>query len=313
MNLAKNGIGLVAATAAALVAAVAAGQPTGGATTGAPVVRGSGNPQRDTLFKLQRPVGIDLSETRLEDVMKYIAETTGAPVEVMWKTDREEGFERDALVTMSVKDMPAIMFLEKVLQKVSAETGNDSTWQLTPLGTLQVGTKDRLNKFKRIEIYDINDLLFVMPIYTDAPEIDLQQVLQNSGGGGRGGGGSSGQSPFKQNQGKNRDQENEKTKEDRAKDVINLITQFVENAQWSDSGGEGGQIRYYQGHIIVEGPDYMHRGVNGYPWWPQIRSSVSGGKRYVSLNLDTSVSKVDSLTPFPVTGGVGGRPPGGPG
>ncbi|MCW5766259.1 MAG: hypothetical protein KIT68_09825, partial [Phycisphaeraceae bacterium] len=136
-----------------------------------------------------------------------------------------------------------------------------------------------------------------------------------SGGGGGGGGGGSGQSPFKDNNQKNQGQEQQRTKEERARDIINLITTFVEPSQWTDNGGEGGTIRYYQGHIIVEGPDYMQRGVNGYPWWPQVRVST-GGKRYVSLNMDTSVSKLNDLRPVPVTGQAGGggvRPPGGGG
>lgn len=311
MSLSKNGIGLAAVVSLAglMMAPVSVTMAQPG---GAPTVRPSNNPSRDTLMKMQRPIGIDLNETRLEDVMKYIAETTQAPLESLWKSDKEEGIEKDALITMSVKDMPALMFLEKVLQKVAAESGNDCSWQLTDLGVLQVGTKERLNKFKRIEIYDINDLLFEMPVYDNAPEIDLQQVLQNSGGGGRGrGGGGGGQSPFRDNQQRNREQQ--KTKEDRANDIVRLITTFVEQPQWSDNGGEGGTIRYYQGHIIVEAPDYMQRGVAGYPWWPQTRAGVVGSKRYVSLNMDTSISKLAGLVPFPVTGTAGGGGGAGPG
>lgn len=315
MSLLKNGIGL--ATALTLVAGLAvqtvpaSAQPAGDAGA----TRSTGNAQRDTLLKMQRQIGIDLNDTRLEDVLKYIAETTKVTFEPMWKGDRLDGLDKDQMISMSVKDMPAIMFLEKVMQQVQAETDEECSWQLTPLGVLQVGTKARLNKFKRIEIYDINDLLFVMPVYNNAPEIDLQQVLQQSGGGGGGGGGGSGQSPFKDNNQKNQGQEQQRTKEERARDIINLITTFVEPSQWTDNGGEGGTIRYYQGHIIVEGPDYMQRGVNGYPWWPQVRVST-GGKRYVSLNMDTSVSKLNDLRPVPVTGQAGGggvRPPGGGG
>lgn len=275
-----------------------------------PAFRSTGVPGRDTLLRLQKPITVDFNEQPLSKVMDFIRDTTGSKIEVLWKTDKEDGWDREHLVTMAAADMPALMFLEKLLQKMHAETGNDASWQLTELGMMQVGTKDRLNKFKRIEIYDINDLLFVMPVYNNAPTIDLQQVLQSSQG--RGGGGS-GQSPFQNNQNRNQNRDNEKPKEERATDLINLITALVENEQWVETGGSGGTIKYYQGNIIVNAPDYMHRALNGYPWWPSTRTTVTAGKRYVAMNLDSSLSKLERFEGIPVTGAVGGVQGGGGG
>lgn len=38
----------------------------------------SGNPARDNLFRLQRPISFEFNEARLEDVIAYIAKETGA-------------------------------------------------------------------------------------------------------------------------------------------------------------------------------------------------------------------------------------------
>ena len=132
------------------------------APTAAPVFRTTGIPGRDTLLRMQKPITVDFNEQPLQKVMDYIRDTTGARIDVLWKTDKEDGWDREHLVTLSATDMPALSFLERLLLKMDAETGNAASWQLTDMGTMQVGTKDRLNKFKRIEIYDINDLLFFL-------------------------------------------------------------------------------------------------------------------------------------------------------
>jgi hypothetical protein len=307
---------LVAAAAVALAASAGQAQTAGGG--GETVVRTSGNPSKDTLNRMMRPVTIDLNEQRLEDVMKYVVEVTGANLEVFWRPDFDDGMDKDKQVSLSVKGVSALTFLEKVFEKLEGGLG-EHTWQMGENGQLQVGPKKRLNKYKRVEVYDINDLLFLLPIYDNAPQIDLNQVLQQSGG--KGGGG--GQSPFKQNGEQNRQEQQGRTKEDRGKEIIDIIQNTVENdpQQWIDLGGEGGTIRYYQGNLIVNAPDYLHRQVNGYKWWPAFRaggSSSGGQRRYVSLNGDTSINKVDvPIRTFPIPGVAGGggqgggTPPGG--
>ena len=58
------------------------------------------------------------------------------------------------------------------------------------------------------------------------------------------------------------------TPEDEAQTIINLIIQFVEPDQWRDNGGDGGSITFYQGALLVRAPDYMHRQLVGYSFWP---------------------------------------------
>lgn len=278
----------------------------GSAPAAAPAARSTGIPQRDTLLKIQRPVSLPETEQKLEEVFDHIKTETGANFEVMWKTDREDGWAKDAPITMTgIDKLPAITVIEKVLQKLSAELGEETNWQMTEYGSIQIGNKKRLNAFKRIEIYDINDLLFIMPIYNNAPEIDLNQVLQSKGGGG-------GSSPFNQNKGNQNNRDNERPKEERGNDVINLIQSLAETSQWVEQGGDGGTMKYYQGNIIVNAPDYMHRAVAGYTWWPQTKAPITP-KRYVTLSQDASVSKLNGFAVQPVSAGAGGTAPGGVG
>jgi len=263
--------------------------------------RNTGHPQRDTLTKMMRPITIEFEEQRLEDVMQFIKEVSGADIKPLWIDDRNpDGLDPEDLVTLSVKDVTMLELLEQVLLEVSTDF-EQADWQMTERGTMQVSMKVRLNKFKRVEIYDINDLLLILPTYDEVPEIDLQSVLQSSRGGG-------GQSPFRDDQ----DDEREIIPlEERANEVIDIMVSLAEPAAWVDNGGDAATVRYWQGSLIVQAPDYVHRAVNGYPWWPSRPvgqgRAVPGGGRYVSMTIETGISTIDGFGEQEVTAIAGGE------
>jgi hypothetical protein len=262
----------------------------------------TGNPSRDTLARMQRPISINFAETPLQDVMKFIAEVTGADMEPMWQDDQNStGLEKEKAITLKAEKVTALALLEKVLDKATNDlsgTGGN-TWQMSESGTLQCGPKSRLNKFRRVEIYPVRDLLMEIPNYGDAPEFDLQSVLQSSGGRGS----SSSQSPFKDN-GQNGNKTTGKPLEQRVEDLQKLLTELVEPEQWVDNGGEAATIRFYQNTFIVNAPDYVHRQLNGYPYWSQRATKVSmvKGHRYVTMGVDTALAGLSGIANQPVTG-----------
>jgi len=263
---------------------------------------------------MQKLITGEFKDQRVEDALKYLAELTGADIEPMWIDEQNTtGLDREKLISFKFSNMTALKVLERVLEKSADDFGTGgNSWQMTESGSIQVGPKSRLNKYKRVELYDINDLLLVVPDYTNAPQFDLQSVLQSNSGG-------SGQSPFRENQQQNQNSGPGgiviKSREERAKDLQDLIVQLVEPEQWVDNGGDGGSIRYYQNTLIVNAPDYLQRQINGYPYWPQRQTSygTAGGRRYVTLNGSATANKIDGFTNQPVTGTVGGGPPGGGG
>jgi hypothetical protein len=287
-----------------LALATTAGLAHAQAAQAAAPVRSTGNLQRDTLARTLRPVSIDFKETRLEDVMRFITEVTQADIEVMWQDDRNAtGLDKDTPITLSFSRGTALDLIDKVMEKAadSEGFGGGNTWQVSESGTLQIGPKSRLNRWRRLEIYSIADLLTEVPDYNQAPEFDLQAVLQNTG---QQGGGSS-QSPFRDNQGANA--ANRRDIDDKVNELINIITSLVETEQWVDNGGEAATIRYFQSNLLINAPDYVHRQINGYPWWPSqsTRSASVKGRRYVTLGVDTSIAKVLGISQVPVTAVTG--------
>ena len=78
---------------------------------------------------------------------------------------------------------------------------------------------------------------------------------------------------------------------------------------WVENGNDPATMRYYQGMMIINAPDYVPRALDGYTYWPKNQTSVSmrSGRRYVSLNGGTSTSKVNGFEQTDVTAVVGGQ------
>jgi len=315
---AAAGVGAALAVAAgttsaaqALAPAAMAAAHASQATRAAAQVR----PERRTLARMMTRLTATFDQTPLRDVMAYIRQQTQADMEIFWEDDRSAaGLDPEQPITLTVKDLPALTVLERVLDKATNEfSARNNNWQMTEWGEIQAGPSERLNRFNRTEIYDINDLLLVLPEYDNVPEIDLDQALQSGGGGGGGGGG--GQSPFEDT---DEDDEEEVPLEERADEIIELIEQFVEPEHWIEN--PRASIAFFRGNIIVRAPDYVHRGIDGYPYWPSRRTvTVSEGRRYVSMSMDTGIATVDGFAQQPISAVVGGRiiqsdqPPGGGG
>lgn len=304
MKVRHSVLGFVALGLACGVAAPALAQAL---TQAAPVAPSPTQLKRDTLNRMMRQIpDVAFQDHRLEDVLAFIREITGAEIEPLWMDDAAvDGLDRDTLITLNVRRVSALKLLEMVLQKAESDTSaytGGNTWQMTDWGTIEVGPKSLLARNMRLEVYPINDLLWEIPNYDEAPEIDLQSVLQSSQGGG-------GQSPFQQNQQQDIDR---RTLQERADDIIDIIESLVEPEQWLSGGGTA-SIRFFQGNLLVKAPDFVHRQLGGYAWWPsaQTSSRVVNGRRYVSIGVDTGISTVDDVVNQPVTGVVGGGGGGG--
>jgi hypothetical protein len=294
-------VGLAVASAIGFSAPIASAQQA--PPIGSPRTVSTGVPQRDTLMKMTRTITVNFTDQRLQDVIAFIADYTGAQIEPLWADDRNpDGLDKDRTITLRADNISVLRLIDKVLQK-SSDGFSEATWQMADTGEMQIGPKSRLNKFRRVQLYDINDLLMEIPEYADVPRIDLQSVLQsNSGGGG-------GQSPFQNAQDNNQNQRRTTERKEKSQEIIDIITQTVEPEQWVDGGGTGGTIRYWQGTIIVNAPDYMHRQINGYPYWPSRLTQVGyvQNRRYVSLTTDTGISTVDGIQNVEVTAVAGGK------
>ena len=162
---------------APIVALLASGVALPGATAAAQhdqtQRRAVVNPKRETLVRLSQPMTIDLEQQRLEDVVRFAADFSGANIEPLWIDDNNSsGLDPDMEVTIKIQQGTVLDLLERVLDRAADDAGfpESFTWQLTPNGAFEMGPKDRLNRRKTTVIYDIRDLIFEIPDYDEMPE-----------------------------------------------------------------------------------------------------------------------------------------------
>lgn len=268
------------------------------ATAGSATIVRSSNPSKENLQRMQKAISVDFDGTRLDEALKSIADQTAADFEVLFKIDGRDGLDPEAPVKLTEKNLSAISVLQKILSKVTASDSDEATWQFNDVGRMQIGRKTELVRFRRVEIYSIRDLLLPLPVYPDVPEVNLQQALQSSTGGG---------GPFTQ-PGGNRTKDPKTIEEERrtrGEDIIAILVKYAEKEWWNADGITRPQ--YFDGNIIVDAPDFMHRALVGYSWWPSSSNTApASARRYVSLSTDAGISTVANFRPFPVNASVPG-------
>lgn len=213
-----------------------------------------------TARQLSRGITVELTDARLEDIVQFITDYSGANIRAMWLDDRSsEGLDKDMEVSVSVENVRVIDFIEEVMEQASSDF-SPATWQFAENGRgIQIGPRARLNEKNYLKAYDVNDLLFQLPDFDNAPTLDLDQVLNQ---GQQGGSGSSG-SIFQDDN----DGELEiRTTEELAQELIDILIETVEPDQWRDNGGDGGTIRFYSGFLLINAPNYIHRQLGGLPF-----------------------------------------------
>ena len=191
---------------------------------------------------------VELEKESATKVMGTFEDNLGILMNIYWKTDERAGLDPETTITLSLKNQPAIIVLERIIAQIDPE-GN-STWQLRH-GSLEVGLKSQLASRgkQRLETYYIRDLLFTIRNF-GAPDLDTS-TGSGGGNGGQGGGIGGGTSEPKQ--------------EDEIEQIIELIVKFVEPTLWEQNGGEC-SITNYKKTLLIRAPDFMHRQINGYSY-----------------------------------------------
>ncbi len=202
---------------------------------------------------VERPISVDLTDAPLPDVLTFFTQFTGIRLEPMWLSDtKSTGLDPELEISLSVTQMPAIAFLERICEAASTDF-EEVTWQHSRDGySLEIGPLSRLNERAYRKVYDLTDMLQELPDFDDAPRLDLDQVLNQ---GGQGGGGSGG-SIFEDN---NDGDFAFKTPAERADEIVSIVQAAIRPEQWRAAGGDGAWINETQGALLIHAPNYIHR------------------------------------------------------
>lgn len=254
-------------------------------------------------------------------VVGFLSELADLDILAKWNEQGfGEGFDPNVKITLQLKNPTSLVTILELIMKQA--TDEETTWVLGD-GFVEIGTKAQLNKNKYVRIYPVRELLFVPPKFNNAPQLDLQSVLQSASQSGGSGGSGSGNLFRDDNQDRDANdagRSDEKTESDL---LIEIITSIVETNQWENLGGDGGSIRYFRGNLIINAADYLHREVGGYPFQPtRVRGAGSVAKasyspmglahaipapRYVTLTGEWGMAKIVDIESSSIPVLVGGK------
>lgn len=203
-----------------------------------------------------RRIPASFRDNSLEDVLAFVGTVTNLNMDIDWDSLAQIGIERDKEITLELREVPARVVLERILQKAQPDAFSKAGWAVND-GVLVVAADEALRKNTFVVIYDIRDLLFQIPDFPDAPQLDLDQVLNQGGQGGGGGGGSI----FGGAQGEN--EPVGPTEEELMEKILEIIQTNVDFEGWRDNGGDTGVIQELGGNLIITNTAANHRQIQG--------------------------------------------------
>jgi len=224
---------------------------------------------------LYRDLTVDFTAAPAKDVFDFFRTALDLTIVVRYSNDAVgHGIDPEQPITLEAKKTPALVVLELVLEQCSVI--DDCTWQLRK-GFLEVGTKQRLSvpAARVLRWVPIDELVFEAPHFEDSPDLRLDHAFPTYGGGGYGytggglggffggygGGGYGGSIQYSTNSSGD-------GKAQRVQSLITLITDHVEPTAWTHNGGDQATIRYRDGVLIIQAPQFIQRQIFGYPKVP---------------------------------------------
>lgn len=208
---------------------------------------------REVYARLDRQrIPADFADATLENILQFIAAVTNLNLDVDWDSLSQIGIERDRRLSLQLREVPASTLLTRVLQRVSIDEFSRASWTVQD-GIILVASDADLRRNTFIVIYDVRDLLFEVPNYEFAPELDIDQATQQGGGGG-GGGGTGG--IFDQD---DDDEDTRRTEEEILRDLLDIIQENVDFEGWRENGGDTGIVQQFGGNLIITNTAGNHR------------------------------------------------------
>jgi hypothetical protein len=131
---------------------------------------------------------IAFDNTPLKPALEFVRDLANVNMHVNWKALETSGISPDTAVTVKAKDISPGRALDMVLDQLNATHDRlSSVYWLVDDGVVEVTTGEVLNRTTKVEVYDIADLLFVVPNFV-GPAIDISTFGNNSNNNSTGGG-----------------------------------------------------------------------------------------------------------------------------
>jgi general secretion pathway protein D len=195
---------------------------------------------------LEKRVPVDFDNEPLDRVIERLAEAHRVNLIVNWHDLAQAGVERTAPVHLR---LPREIMLKTALTEVLEQVGGASA----VLGfavrdeAIKIATQDTLDRETYTAVYDINDLLMEVPVFNDAPAIDLVDAKRRATT-------ASVQrtdKPWRYGDDDDDEPEEDPRRDARVQEIIDLIQETVAPTTWYERGGKIGTINEFNGQLVV--------------------------------------------------------------
>lgn len=202
---------------------------------------------RPTTRPAARPVSLyklDFDNTPLGDVIVFFRDVTGANFHVNWGALKQVNLDRDTPITLKVSGISVGRALDLIFNQLNANRGKyDSIYWLIDGGVVQISTGSAFDGRLRTRIYEVADLLMIVPDFK-GPRLGL-----DSGSSGEGGTGSDSDGLFgEEDETADAESPAEQKKHIREK-LINIIKNTIGEEMWQPLGK--GSINILRGKLII--------------------------------------------------------------
>lgn len=201
-----------------------------------------------------------IEDATLRDAFAWWSDNTRIPLVIDWDAMNLDGIDPEQRISLTLSDVSARQLLLILMQNASANTDLPEAQLIAELSPyyLRVMTKRQANREPVTRVYDVRDMLMVIPSFTDAPQFDLNEALSNTNSGGSTGGGRSGGGLFGDDD-EDREREPALTFEERGEQLAQTIRDSIEPTLWQANGGDVASIKFLNGQLIVSAPEYVQQ------------------------------------------------------
>jgi len=222
----------------------------------APAVRG----QRSNLvlWVLRKQVdSVDFQDATFEEVLDWVRDQGALNVVVQWRALAAEGISPDIMVTLKLENATVSDVLNEAMDQLS-EVGS---LRYRGVGnTLKISTKSDFERKLEVRVYDVTDILVLIPNFYGSPEMDIQQ--QSSGSGQQSGS----QQLFTGGRSSRDESEQRRTGLDESVPglgtIRNLIEDTIEPDTWDTYGGKS-HISPFNRSLVIRAPIEIHEMIAG--------------------------------------------------
>jgi len=235
---------------------------------------------RAVKIKLQQPIQeVDFDTQALDYAIDFIRQITETNIYVNWNALRDAGIDEDTTINLKLNNVPANHALALLLRQVSTDL--DPVTYSIRKGIVEISTRQDLTMATVTKTYDIQDLMFTVKRFSNAPSFDLNQALSNtnsggsgtgssstsgSGGGGGGGGNTSGGGSGNNQSGWDTDTDDVDDEQPTRLEVVENLVDLIRNTvgrpdEWVELGGSVSSLRELNGTLIIRTTTDNHQEV----------------------------------------------------